>query len=331
MKKIITMITGILVICLCFIFSEIKAQTNLAPNPSFEDTVHCPFAPSEIYNANNWSSYAGSPEYFNSCAPPYPLSAVSVPNNWGGYQQAASGHAYAAFAPYTNQIPNYREFVGGQLLSQLNIGTKYFASFKVALSIGYAVAGNYATDKIGINFSTIPFSGLNPAPITNNAKVYSLNIITDTLNWTKIFGSFIADSSYEYLMLGNFFDDVHTDTLKIVSGMNKNSYYYLDDICLSTDSIFALNYVYIGVAESSENIVVKISPNPASVNIEIDFPLLTEQYELSIYNIFGQTLFRTENTNTSHLSIDISNFPNGILILKILYKNKIFNYKLIKL
>ncbi len=317
------------ILAYCFVLSLITlmAQTNLVPNPSFEDTVHCPPGSDHMNYSTDWSSYSASPDYFNSCCTPSAFGA-SVPINFGGYQQAASGNAYAGFITYWSLAPNYREIIGGQLSTPLNIGTKYFASFKIALSLSTTCPSNYATNKIGINFSTAPFSIFNPASITNSAKVYSTTIITDTLNWTRIFGSFIADSTYDYVMLGNFFDSTHTDTLKFMNSTLNIAYYYIDDICVSTDSAFTYNYV--GINEINENPIIIISPNPASNYISINFPELTGKFNLSVYNIYGQTLFRTENINTSHLSIDISNYPDGILILQILYKEKLFNYKFIK-
>ena len=322
---------NILFTFLLFSLAVANAQVNLVVNPSFEDTVHCPSATGDMDKATGWSSYKGSPDYFNTCSP-QGIAGVGIPNNFEGYQQAAGGNAYAAFFTFLDFVPNLREIIGGQLVTTLNAGTKYFASIKVALSIHPSTGTVYASDKMGISFSTIPFDASHPAPINNNAKIYSSSIITDTLNWTRIFGSFIADSAYEYIMLGNFFDDTHTDTLKLNTTLfgTPAAYYFVDDICLSTDSLFAYNYTYTGIAEINDNPVITVSPNPASDYVSINVSNSLSKYSLSLYNIYGQSLFRTENINTSHYSIDISNFPDGIFIVQIIFKEKIFNYKLIK-
>ena len=46
---------------------DIYAQTNLVPNPSFEDTVGCPDGPGQLYKAVGWYDCTTSPEYMNSC------------------------------------------------------------------------------------------------------------------------------------------------------------------------------------------------------------------------------------------------------------------------
>ncbi len=297
-------------------------------NPSFEDTINCPIGANELNKCTHWSSYKGSPDYMNSCS-----SYMSVPNNWGGYQIAASGNAYCAFATYASTGPNSREFLGSMLSSQLSIGTKYFVSLKVALSVDFSLSTNCATNKIGAMFSTIPYTIFNPAPITNNPQIFSDSIITDTLNWTRIAGSFIADSSYSYIVLGNFFDDNNTDTVKLTSNMFDAAYYYLDDICVSTDSTYTSNYLYsstVSIKEAMNEFNVFIYPNPATNFINIHFPDLNDSYELKIYNVLGREVLFKPKINTLHTILDISNIEEGVLFIKILYKNQQLNYKLIK-
>ncbi len=305
------------------------AQQNLVLNPSFEDTISCPFGPGEVIKSNNWASYRGSPDYMNSCN----SDMVSVPNNWGGYQQAASGNAYAAFATYATKIinNNAREFVGGKLYSPLTIGTKYFVSFKVALSLDVDLQANCASSKLGAAFSTVPHNEFNPAPINNDPQVYTNAIITDTLNWTRIFGSFVSDSVYQYVMIGNFFDDNNTDTLILDGDTWCNaSYYFLDDICVSTDSLYTAQYNYVGVDLGRIESCFKIYPNPASYLTTIENPF-HEPYSLKVMNGLGQTLLEIAKIEDQKFKLDISSLENGLLHLVIQNKNKQIKCKLIKI
>ena len=320
MKKTLTLFSSLL-----FLSLALHAQ-NLVPNPSFEDTVACPSAPDELDKALGWSSYSYSPDYMNDCSI---SAAVSVPYNWGGYQQAASGNAYAAFATYASFFPtDYREFIGGSLSAPLDIGEKYYVSFKICLSIFPSATGNCASDKMGAMFSTIPYSISNPAPITNGPQMFSNSIITDTINWTRIFGSFIADSAYSYIIIGNFFNDINTDTL-IMDGdsLCHVSYYFLDDVCVSTDSIYAATYT--GVGEINNQLRFSIYPNPTENFINIDFPSLQASYHIYMYDVLGQEIFQ-QKIKTSHVKIDISHITKGILLIKVIYNNQSFYYKLIK-
>ena len=218
------------------------AQGNLVLNPSFEDTIACPNSVGQINLASNWSAYALSPDYFNSCN----ANQFSVPTNFGGYQKAATCNAYCGLICYAGQgagLSNTREFVGGNLASAVVIGQKYFVSLKVSLCLN-ATTLNCASNNIGINFSIIaynPGTG-NPAPISNSAKVFVTSIVVDSVNWIKISGSFIADSAYSHIIIGNFFNDANTDTLLMDGGSSwKYAYYYLDDVCVSTDSMICKN------------------------------------------------------------------------------------------
>ena len=67
-----------------------------------------------------------------------------------------------------------------------------------------------ATNKFGILFSTVPYSKNNTPAINITPQVISSQIITDTIDWINISGSFIADSTYNYIILGNFNDDITT-------------------------------------------------------------------------------------------------------------------------
>lgn len=106
------------------------------------------------------------------------------------------------------------------------------------------------------NYTTVPFSSFDSAPIDNNVSIYSNSIVLDSTNWIKISGSFIADSAYDYLIIGNFFTDSALTAIY--------SYYYLDQVTLSTDSALVNQ-----ISNEIHNEHIIISPNPASDEIEI--------------------------------------------------------------
>ena len=128
MKNFLHKITLLIMIS----FSHIAfSQINLIQNPGFEIFSQCPTNADQVNYATGWDNYGESPDYFNSCS----FSEFSVPYNWGGYQPAASGNAYCALVTIDPCCPNIREFIGSQLTAPLSVGTKYFVSFKVCLSI----------------------------------------------------------------------------------------------------------------------------------------------------------------------------------------------------
>ncbi len=307
---------------------------NLVPNPSFEDTSYCVTGSGEMPAALGWNSYGDSPDYFNVCSS---NADVSVPNNWGGYQEPSSGNAYAALGTFCTDCgigPNVREFIGRNLSTPLNIGTKYYVSFKAVLSTSPTIWANCATNNLGVGFTNIPYNwSTSPFQINNNPKVFCDSIIKDTLNWVTVFGSFIADSSYQYIVLGNLFDDPSTDTLIVDSGAsptgNCTSYYYIDDICVSTDSSYTANYLYTGIVNSPLAAVFSLYPNPLINQLNIESNSNTP-YEIIIHNAIGQIVYQEFNINANHKMIDLSTYSKGMLLVSIKSNNQTICHKLLK-
>jgi hypothetical protein len=309
-----------------FICSVGMGQTNLVPNGSFENYTSCPWNPSQISYATGWTNYSGSVDYYNSCAGG---AFVSVPENVYGYQPAADGNAYAGIVTYAHGDTIYsgREVIGGQLVTSLAIGQKYFVSFKVSFSPNDFETGR-AANKTGVLFSTTPYNPTNNRPPVNNfAHVYTDSIIIDTVNWTMIVGSFVADSTYDYLSIGNFFKNQNTDTIVFNSDTLDGccSYYYIDDVKVSTDS----NFVFTGIQEEPLKNNFNIYPNPVTDYFHINQPF-TAPYDLIIYNTIGQKLYEEKDITTSSKIINTITFNKGLLLINIKSQNQSINYKLLK-
>jgi hypothetical protein len=302
-------------------YSLVNAQ-NLVPNPSFEDTNSCPTAFNELFNATGWSSFAGSPDFFHVCN----TTDVGVPINFGGVQMAASGNAYAGFVTYAplpaNQ--NIREFIASQFVSPLIIGTKYFISYKVSLGFNNSSEINCASNKIGVNFTTVSYDQVTPHPLTNNAKFYSTSIISDTVNWNRLTGSFIADSAYNYVVLGNFFEDNYTDTLILNTSISCLSYYYIDDVCISTDSAYTINYIYTGIHHEKLEDNFNIYPNPNNGNFALNYNFgEIGKGKFNVYNSIGQLIYQsklTQNNGSTNFGL---NLASGIYIWSVEADNMI--------
>jgi len=275
---------------------------NLVPNPSFEDTVQCPGWLSTVSDCQGWSSYGESSDYFNSCAT---YNAYDVPSNGWGYQYAATGSAYCGMWSYQTIGSNLREFIGRQLASPLTVGQKYYVSMKVSMSD----LTNCAINNFGIKFLNIPYDMFNPAPISNNAEVYTAAVIADTDSWVPIQGSFVSDSAYQYIVIGNLFDDVSTDTMivdntPLVCG--HCAYYYVDDICVSPDSLTCMGE--IGINEPKVIEQISIYPNPTTGK----FTVQGAKGEIEVYDLFGRLVLRTNKPE-----IDMSGYPASIYMIKV--------------
>ena len=293
----------ILIACLIFC-GEMKGQ-NLVPNPSFEIYDTCPTLAGQIFRAIGWNNYGGDAEYFNSCDNLTIYAGLGVPVNNLGNQIPVQGNAYVGIVPYASNQAETREFFGRQLSQSLIIGQNYFVSFYISLADTFSL--DCAINKMGMKFSTIPYSINTPPPLTNSAHVYTNSIITDKINWTKISGWFMADSTYDYIIIGNFFDDAHTDTANCAA----LSYYYVDMVCVSTDSLTCANNGE-GIPESKYNPQFNIFPNPATNQLTIKNTKPINTYILS--NAFGQIIKEGKMTG-DETTLSVSGVPTGIYIL----------------
>jgi len=240
---------------------------NLVPNPSFEDTLHCPNFPQPFINyATGWSSYGGTPDYFNICANAS-FGLLGIPSNGAGYQTPLIGNAYAGLMTwYVNAGSAIREYQGIELTQTMNIGAKYFISCYIsnADSVGY----NSSSNNFGFKFSTVAYTNSFQslqALMNNFSHVHTDSVIIDKLNWTRIAGSIIADSAYQYLVLGNFYDDANTIVDTLPPFYLTGSYYYIDAVCVSTDSLY--DSLWTSVKEIKHDLEKEIYPNPSSNEI----------------------------------------------------------------
>ena len=295
---------------LCFALLEVLGQVNLVPNPSFEERTGCPQGfPDLDGKCNDWLSYRASPDYFNNC------SSVCGYDNNRGFQEPHTGESYIGIATYHSNIPNNREHLGVQLNQPLIIGTKYFISFYASPAFK-TISFNIACNKLGILFTTISYSDPDGiSQLQNDCQIYENEIIQDTVAWHKVYGSFVADSTYDYLVIGNFFNDSQTDTLHYPNPWGVfESYYYIDDICVSTDSIFAQTWTTVGFKEIDKSII-EIYPNPTSdlLNIKSEKKIETIQ----IVNPEGNIIYEKKYVQNIFIPVTVKDLSRGIYFLKV--------------
>lgn len=309
---------------------------NLVPNPSFEQYDTCPNAQDEIRYATGWYlALAGSAnfngDYYNACDTLQ--ENFSVPYNaWGGYKPAATGNAYFGIFTYQTPYSNYsKEFFGTQLISPLTIGNKYFVSVKFKPEINIIWCTNYAMNHLGVLFSTAnhKYNGYFDSTFANinYAHVYADSIIKDTVNWTTVSGFFTADSAYNYIIIGNFFDFAHRDSF-VFSGSSPCgsnsyvSYYFVDDVMV-TDSL-------TGIQNYSFQDYFSIYPNPFSLVaiLKAKRAVNFKNAELKIFNSIGKEV-KQKFIYSQETLIERDSLPQGMYLLKILIDDKIFFEKLI--
>jgi hypothetical protein len=209
-----------------FIYLSGKSQINLVPNPSFEDTVGACFVQMNINSANFWYKAKATPDLYNFCANffsgnPYPNPA-SVPQNCYGYQFPHSGNTYAGIGLYalnnlSDSINIDSELAGIKLTQTLKINTCYYSELYLSLGNVSGITLNTLGMLFTQNAYTLPPNSfdnvIDPQIQWDTAQYFS-----DTLNWIKLNGTFMAQGGEEYLTIGNFKDGANVKKQFINTG-----------------------------------------------------------------------------------------------------------------
>lgn len=290
----------------------VNAQVNLVANGDFEQYDTCPDNGNQMHYCTGWSNAGDSTndfstsDYFNTCSSFPPISPPIVA--WG-YQFPHSGNAYCFVATFRE---NYlrREYIQTELVDTLIPNVTYYVSFYASLAggPGYLIA----TNKIGALFTKQKFEAPNFAVPINFAHVYSDSIITDTLNWYHFKASFVADSNYRYVTIGNFFDDAHTDTIDLGGIVSQFGGYFIDDVCISTDSTLCYTPTSVIEMHQSGN---SIYPNPANDVLSISINSHKGE-DVVVYDVFGRIILFTKMKD-GNTEINCSHWAEGLYFIKI--------------
>jgi hypothetical protein len=307
---------NIIVLSCLFVLLLPKAHTqqNLVPNPSFEDTLACPQGPGDVVYSTGWMNSGFTPDYYHSCANiNYP--SVGTPQNWVGYQAPFHGNSYMGIITW--DLGTQREFIGIELTTPLASGMRYFVSAYIARADSVDVSPyTCSCNKFGFRFSNTRYefdTAGTYVPADNYSHVSSDSIITNTTEWTKISGSFVADSTYRYLYIGNSYDNSNTDTLLCSYSGLAAAYYYVDAVCVSTDSLYCVNY-WTGTEDISYLNEIAIYPNP--VHDILTICGISKAIDYSLISISGQILLKGKLENNIS-QINISSIALGAYILNI--------------
>lgn len=306
------------VVCFLLGLFSLAAKTqNLVPNPSFELNDTCPYTIGFVDNSKPlfWEKWNQSPEYFHACAGALGGidTLLEVPRNGFGFQYPFDGDAYVGISAYG--MDNYRENVGCQLLEPLEVGEIYDLSFYTNVAGGesyYSV--RWACNNMGMLFTMEPdfrvSNGIPIFPLRNYAHLRSSDVIADSVNWTLVSGSFVADSAYQYLVLGNFFSNALTDTIHLSSGSSFGAYYFVDGVCVTRAGQDCS--IVNGVVEQ-EAIESILWPNPT--NDWLNVPTNSNE-SWKVYDAVG-SLIRSGFESANLLQIHVGDLAEGEYALRL--------------
>ncbi len=305
---------------------------NLVPNPSFEEYLECPFSTAELDNqVVDWYSWQMTPDFFHSCSDEIDGFA-GVPENVWGFQWPMTGEAYAALITFEDHNPNGREYVAAQLIEPLVVGQQYYMVFHTSLCDGgLNINRKCATNNLGMRFFVNPTYSYFPPDqsfhVDNFAHLNHGEIIADDDNWVKIEGWFTADDIYNWVAIGNFFDDDNTDTNILNDTGQCWGYYYIENICIASDSADC-DELLSSNSRTEENNYLRVYPNPVSEELFVEVETGWIQ-ALSLFDIQGKVIRSFTKLSSPSIKINVSNLQKGIYVLRIQINEEFFNHKIV--
>lgn len=213
---------------------------NYIYNGSFEKWYNCE-PPIYLDKAIGWcnlgsdTTKVGGPLYSTT------VGCSNAPYTDAGFQYPRTGDRFFRHSPIClNLCPYYhsRSYPKNRLKGNLKANTTYC----VKMFVNLENVSPFATSDFGFYFAdasidTIKYPNGPTTYLTPQVKNPINNIITDTLNWVAITGTFVATGAEKYLVIGNFESNASTTTSLVLSDSTyKWSEYFVDDIsCIEVD------------------------------------------------------------------------------------------------
>jgi len=310
----------IIIIFLSFLFpKQFCTAQNIVSNGDFEQYIGCPTAHTQMDSVNFWyTPTLGTPDYFNVCGSGY----ANVPNTSSGYQNARSGLGFVGSINYVSIASNLREYLSVKLLQPLVIGNCYYFEM-------YVNRGNnseYTTNSIGAYFSNAPTHSTHSSTFSFTPQIMDTTVNIDTLNWTKISGTFQSQGGEEYLTIGVFKDDNNAGIIQTgVTAGYFGAYMNFDDVSLTKMD----SYDCAPIAVKDYDLInSKIYPNPFTNSFSVDVKT-DKECVLFLYDLWGR-IVKEEKVKSSTL-VKGAELKSGLYFYEILSNgNKIGQGKLIK-
>ncbi len=324
---------GLLFGCLGFVANLRCEAQNLVPNPGFEEYDTCQADEFGVNGPISWFRTNGTPDYLQSCLPYGHFQ--SLPMNFFTYQEPFEGTSCAGMVTYWQSgTTQGREWIMAPLLEPLVVGQTYYCSMRANAAFGGTEANPQfwlANDKVGMRFTTMPMPAWNdpdPYPLPpNQAHILYPQILSDTVGWTLVSGSFVADSAYQYVMIGQFFSNALTDTLHFADPNSvflwyPRAYTLVDAVCVTTNPEGCGFGQGVGEGQA---IAPVLFPNPAREQLVVSE---REGAEAQVMDAVGRLLWQGRITSDRWV-LDVSSWARGAYVFHMAYRGQVETHKFV--
>lgn len=221
------------------LFIQHLYSQNLVPNPSFEQYTKqpCGFVDPPRYITEYIKDWyvptGGSTDYWHADS----TLQLFCPSILLSYKlKPKDGKFCIAMLTYLPEArtKNFREYIQVKLKSPLTIGKIYYLEMYVLLSSKVSL---YKSNNIGMLLTTEALTPKETPPDLGNPLLFTPQINQEEIvtpdQWTKVSGCITADKPYQFLTIGNFFDDSHTKVIQVSKPPLWGSAFFIDTVSIT--------------------------------------------------------------------------------------------------
>lgn len=230
---------------LLFGMSKISSAQNLAINGDFENFSVLPSSYGQwnacvgISNLNNWPTFMwpyASPDYLHTSGG----AGVQLPNTTFGTVTPYNGNAvFGLVTYYAPNAPDFREYVAVPLSSPLIPGNQYECTFYITNGTSNYNNGG-GSSHVGFQFSVGLIPQVDHEPV-GGIPQFEIPGNFFSANWQQETFTFTATDVFDWVTIGNFYNDAATTIQQFATG-GSGAYYFIDMVeVIPVNQQFSIN------------------------------------------------------------------------------------------
>jgi hypothetical protein len=173
-------------------------------------------------------------------------------------------------------------------------------------------------------------TSLGCSSVVNNAQVTVNKSVSDSVLVSGIqLTAFETNANYQWINCnGNI--PILAATNRIFLPSITGSYALIVSNGNCSDTSKCISIIMTDVDDLVNKSYFKIFPNPVSDKCNIRFTEKMDNVSINIYNLLGQLMYTKKEIVDESVELDLTEFSNGIYLVSVLVKDKIYTIKLIK-
>ncbi len=208
---------------------------NLIRNPSFEQMHSLPTSSLLNFDSEVYYWYSGNMIVVLSCHVHSTYIFNSGFPNPTPFQMPRTGDAVAMYKTMEVLNPGYtykneRSYPAIKLAKTIQAGEKVYGEFWISY---YEGPWEFPSGNHGMHFAKDSIFEQSYKVLYRTPQINEPNVVSDSVNWIKISGTFLAQEDLNYVVIGNFFEHQntnHTYNQALAPNNLARSVYFIDDV-----------------------------------------------------------------------------------------------------